>query len=102
MDQQLRLARIVLEDSQAKHQQVTIDLVFEGNQVKGGSEYYGVWRDLNEQGICPFVMSENGEVDFGTTYNGDDRVYEFDILNVQIARVGQQFAWRSDRIRDAR
>ena len=30
MDQQLRLGRIVLEDTQATHQQVTIDLVFAG------------------------------------------------------------------------
>jgi hypothetical protein len=96
MDQQFRLARVVLEDSQARHQQVTIDLVFEGNQIRAGNEYYGVWRDRNEQGICPFVMNENGEVDFGTTYNGDDRFYEFDILRAQIG-LGQQVGWRSDQ-----
>jgi hypothetical protein len=95
MDQQpLRLARIVLEDTQARQQQVTIDLVFEGEQVRLGNEYYGVWRDKNEQSICPFVMNENGEVDFGTSYNGEDRFYEFGVLGAAIG-LGQQVAWRS-------
>src|SRR5262245_18587357 len=68
MDQQLRLGRIVLEDVQAAHQQVTIDLVFVGNAVKRGMEAFGVWRDLQAGGICPFLMNDSGEVDFGTTY----------------------------------
>jgi hypothetical protein len=63
MDQQLRLGRIVLEDAQASHQQVTIDLVFQGNDVKGGIEYFGIWRDRSEGGICPFILNENGEAD---------------------------------------
>ena len=94
MDQQLRLARVVLEDAQAKHQQVIVDLVFAGNQIRRGNEYYGVWRDQNEQAICPFVMNANGEVDFGI-YAGEDRFYQFDILNGQIG-LGQQLAWRND------
>ncbi len=96
MDQEFRLARIVLEDTQARHQQVTIDLVFQGDQIRPGNEYYGVWRDHNEQSICPFVMSGSGEVDFGTTYSGDDRFYGFDILSAQIG-LGQQVGWRSDQ-----
>ena len=96
MDQQLRLGRIVLEDTQANHQQVTIDLVFEGNTVKGGLEYFGIWRDINEDSICPFVMNESGEVDFGTGYSGDDRFYEFDIMSAPIS-LGQQIGWRSDQ-----
>ena len=50
---ELRLARIVLEDTQARHQQITIDLVFEGNRIRPGNEYYGVWRDHQEESICP-------------------------------------------------
>ena len=96
MDQQLRLGRIVLADAQANHQQVTIDMVFQGNDVKPGIEYFGIWRDLNEGSLCPFVMNENGECDFGTGYNGDDRVYQFDILNVPI-EPGAQIGWRSDQ-----
>ncbi len=96
MDQQLRLGRIVLEDTQASHQQVTIDLVFQGNNVKGGIQHYGVWLDRSEGSICPFVLNENGEVDFGTGYSGEDRIYQFDILNAPIG-LGNQIAWRSDQ-----
>jgi hypothetical protein len=96
MDQQLRLGRIVLEDTQATHQQVSIDLVFQGNDVKGGMEYYGIWRDRNDGSICPFVMNENGELDFGTGYGGEDRFYEFDILTTPI-EIGQQIGWRTEQ-----
>ena len=92
----LRLARVVLEDTQARQQQVTIDLVFEGDRIRAGNEYYGVWRDKDSQNICPFVMNENGEIDFGTTYNGEDRFYVFDILGAQIG-LGQQVAWHGDQ-----
>jgi hypothetical protein len=94
--QDLRLARIVLEDTQARHQQITIDLVFEGDQIRRGNEYYGVWRDHNEDSICPFVMNANGEMDFGTGYSGDDRFYELDVLNSRIG-LGQQVALQSDQ-----
>ncbi len=96
MDQQLRLGRIVLEDTQASHQQVTIDLVFQGDAVKSGIEYFGIWRDRNEGSLCPFVLNENGECDFGTGYGGEDRVYQFDILSAPIA-LGHQIDWRSDQ-----
>jgi hypothetical protein len=96
MDQQLRLGRIVLADAQANHQQVTIDMVFQGNDVKPGVPYFGVWEDLNEGSFCPFVLRENGECDFGTSYSGEDRVYQFDILNAPID-VGLQIGWRSDQ-----
>jgi len=96
MDQQLRLGRIVLEDTQASHQQVTIDLVFEGNAVKSGIEYFGIWRDRNEGSLCPFVLNENGECDFGSGYGGEDRVYQFDILSAPIG-LGHQIDWRNEQ-----
>ena len=96
MDQQLRLGRIVLEDTQAVHQQVTIDLVFQGNAVKTGVEYFGIWRDLNEGSLCPFVMNENGECDFGTGYSGEDRVYQLDVFSAPLG-LGHQVGWRSDQ-----
>ena len=96
MDQQVRLGRIVLEDSQASHQQVTIDLVFVGDDVKTGIDYFGIWRDHNEGAVCPFVLTVNGEADFGTGYGGDDRIYQFDILTTPI-NIGQPIGWRSDQ-----
>jgi hypothetical protein len=96
MDQQLRLGRIVLEDTQVPEQQVTIDLVFVGNDVKGGIEHYGVWRDRNEGSICPFVLNENGEADFGTGYVGEDRIYQFDILTTPIG-LGHEIGWCTDQ-----
>jgi hypothetical protein len=96
MDQQLRLGRIVLEDTQVPEQQVTIDLVFVGNNVKGGIEHFGVWRDRSEGSNCPFVLNENGEADFGTGYGGEDRIYQFDILTAPIG-IGQEIGWRTDQ-----
>jgi hypothetical protein len=96
MDQQLRLGRIVLEDMQAPNQQVIIDLVFVGNNVKGGIEHFGVWRDLAEGAICPFVLTESGDADFGTGYGGEDRIYQFDILTAPIA-LGNQIGWRTEQ-----
>ena len=96
MDQQLRLGRIVLEDTQASHQQVTIDLVFIGDNPKGGMESYGIWKDSSQGAICPFVLNENGEADFGTSYCGEDRIYQFDILTTPL-EIGRPVGWRSDQ-----
>jgi hypothetical protein len=95
-DDQLRLGRLVLEDTQVPHQQVTIDLVFVGNDVKVGLEYFGVWRDRNENAVCPFTMDESGNCDFGSGYSGEDRVYQFDILTTPIS-LGQQIGWRTEQ-----
>ena len=95
MDKQLRLGRITLEDTQAAHQQVVLDLVYEGNFVKGGMPYFGLWQDKTEQSLCPFVMSPEGEVDFGTGYSGDDRIYQCNVLEVELA-MGGEVEWRSE------
>ena len=96
MDQQLRLGRIVLEDTQASHQQIVIDLVFIGDNPKAGMEHYGVWKDHNEGSICPFVLNANGEADFGTGYGGEDRIYQFEILTAPLG-LGNPIGWRSDQ-----
>jgi hypothetical protein len=96
MDQQLRLGRIILEDTQASHQQVTVDLVFQGNAVKGGIEYYGIWKDRSDGNVCPFVLTENGEADFGTGYGGEDRIYQFEILTAPLG-LGSPVGWRNDQ-----
>ena len=95
MAEQLRLARIVLENVEARHQDVTIDLVFEGSVVRRGVAYFGVWQDKNEETRCPFVLDPNGEVDFGTGYDGEDRYYETNITQVDLA-IGAQVAWSTE------
>jgi hypothetical protein len=94
MDQQLRLGRIVLAAVDAPHQTISVDIVFEGNAIRRGFEYYGVWRDANERAICPFVLNDDGTVDFGTSYNGEDRVYEFGIFEGPVG-LGHEIGWRS-------
>ena len=42
-------------------------------------------------------MGENGEVDFGTTYSGEDRFYEFDILKTPLGRGAGRLAQRPVR-----
>jgi hypothetical protein len=91
MDQ---MRRVVLEDTQASHQQISIDLALQGNGIKTGADYYGVWVDRNDELICPFVMNDSGEVDFGS-YAGDDRYYAFDIPGANLS-VGQEIGWRSN------
>ena len=95
MAEPLRLARIVLENVDARYQDVTVDLVFEGNTVRPGMFFFGMWRDKNEETCCPFVLDSNGEVDFGTGYDGADRYYETDIAQVTLA-IGADVAWRME------
>jgi hypothetical protein len=94
MDNQLRLGRVVLENVEDRNQTTTVDLVFQGNEVKRGVPYYGIWEDRSQGARCPFVLDDNGECDFGTSYDGDDRIYETDLLEVPIS-IGQQIGWRS-------
>ena len=94
MDKTLRLGRITLEDTQAPHQQVIFDLVYEGNFVKRGMPYFGLWQDKNDETMCPFVMNPEGEVDFGTGSGGPDRTYECNILEVELG-MGNEVDWRS-------
>ncbi len=96
MAEQLRLARIVLENVEARYQDVTIDLIFEGNAVRRGVPFFGVWQDKNEESRCPFVLDPNGEVDFGTGYDGEDRYYETDIASVPLS-IGAQVVWRTEQ-----
>jgi hypothetical protein len=91
MAEPLRLARIVLENVEARHQDITVDLVFEGNSVRRGMFYFGMWRDKNEGVCCPFVL-EDTEVDFGSGYDGEDRYYDTDLTEVDLA-IGAQVAW---------
>jgi hypothetical protein len=94
MDNQLRLGRVVLECVDDKNQITTVDLVFQGNDVKRGIPYFGLWEDQAQGARCPFVLDDSGECDFGTGYNGDDRIYETDLLEVPIS-IGQEVGWRS-------
>jgi hypothetical protein len=95
MAEQLRLARIVIENVDARYQDVTVDLVFEGNTVRRGVPFFGVWQDRNEETRCPFVLDPNGEVDFGTGYDGQDRYYQTNIAEVDLA-IGADVEWRSE------
>jgi hypothetical protein len=91
MDQ---MRRVVLEDTQASHQQIVIDVALEGSNIKSGVDSYGVWVDRNDELVCPFVMNDKGEVDFGS-YAGDDRYYAFDIVGATVS-AGQQIGWRNN------
>jgi hypothetical protein len=95
MDKQLRLGRITLEDTQASNQQVIFDLIYEGNFVKRGQPYFGVWQDTSDESLCPFVMSPEGEVDFGSGYSGNDRIYACNILDVELA-MGNEVEWSTE------
>ena len=92
MDKQLRFGRIALEDTQAATQRVVFDLVYEGNFVKPAPFYLGVWQDSNDESLCPLVLGPDGQVDFGTGYSGNDRVYQCNIHEVELA-MGAEVAW---------
>jgi hypothetical protein len=47
-----------------------------------------------DDALCPFLLAANGEVDFGTGYEGQDRYYETNILQTELM-IGQQVDWRS-------
>jgi hypothetical protein len=56
--------------------------------------YFGLWEDQSQGVRCPFVLDDTGECDFGSNYDGDDRIYETDLLDVPLS-VGQEVGWRS-------
>jgi hypothetical protein len=64
-------------------------------KLKQGLDYFGLWQDKDADTRCPFVLDPSGNVDFGTGYDGQDRYYETDILNIELA-IGQQVGWRTD------
>jgi hypothetical protein len=94
MDNQLRLGRVVLESVDDRNQITTVDLVFQGDDIKRGLSYFGLWEDRAQGARCPFVLDDSGECDFGTSYDGEDRIYETDLLEVPIS-IGQQVGWKS-------
>jgi hypothetical protein len=87
-----RLGRIVFQDTEESSQEISVDLIFVGPQPKGGIEYYGVWQDRHDDVRCPFTLSADGQVDFGTGYDGSDRYYETDLLGKEMA-IGQRITW---------
>jgi hypothetical protein len=89
------LKRVVLQNPDARNQEVRIDLIFDGNQVRRGLEYYGLWQDKDGDVRCPFSLGEAGEVDFGTGYDGADRYYETNLLEKEMV-TGQQVTWNSE------
>jgi hypothetical protein len=92
MDNQLRHLRLVLTNTEAPSQEITIDLIFDGKGVRHGLDYFGLWQDKDNETRCPFVMDPNGSVDFGTGYDGQDRYYETNILQTELA-VGENVGW---------
>ncbi len=87
-----RLGRIVFRNTQEDHLEITIDLIFIGYQPKRGIEYCGLWQDRREDYRCPFTVSTEGHVDFGTGYDDADRYYQTDMLEKALS-VGQRIAW---------
>jgi hypothetical protein len=87
-----RLGRIVFQNAEQRHQEISVDLIFTGPQPKAGIEYYGVWQDHQADTRCPFTLSPDGQVDFGTGYDGGDRYYETDLLKKEMS-IGQRINW---------
>ena len=88
-----RLGRIVFHNTQESSQEISVDLIFVGPQPKGGIEYYGLWQERHEDVRCPFTLSPDGHVDFGTGYDEADRYYETDMLEKEMS-IGQRITWK--------
>ena len=69
----VHLGRVVFENPEAANLEIVIDLVLEGRKAKAGLVYFGVWLDKEAEVTCPFVLDPNGQADFGTSYDGQDR-----------------------------
>ena len=57
-----------------------IDLVLSGAQVKRGGEYFGVWFDTVDNQRCPFVLTKDGQIDYGAGYEDEDQFYGTNLL----------------------
>jgi hypothetical protein len=90
----VHLGRVVFENPEAKNLEIVIDLVLEGRKAKAGLVYFGVWLDKEAEVTCPFVLDPNGQADFGTSYDGQDRYYETNLNSIELG-VGKEILWRS-------
>jgi hypothetical protein len=94
MAMDVHLGRVVFENPEAANLEIVIDLVLEGRKAKAGLVYFGVWLDKEAEVTCPFVLDPNGQADFGTSYDGQDRYYETNLNSIELG-VGQEILWRS-------
>lgn len=88
MPDRYKLVRVVLENTKERHQELRVDFILLDGRIKEGIEYFGMWQDRQEHFRCPFVMSVDGEIDFGTGYDGEDRYYETNFMKKEMI-VGQ-------------
>ena len=98
MTRELKLKRIVLENTQYHHKQIRIDLICEGNKIKSGTEYFGLWQDTVAHYRCPFTLSNKGVIDFGSGYDDEDRYYKTNLLEKEM-EMGQLITSTEDEPR---
>jgi hypothetical protein len=87
-----QLGRIVFQNTEQRHQEISVDLIFAEARPKARIEYYRLWQEHQANTRCPFTLSPDGEVDFGTGYDGADRYYEKDMLEKDMS-IGQRISW---------
>jgi len=79
------LGRIVFQNTEQWHQEISVDLIFTGPQPNTGIEYYEIRQDHQADIGRTFSLSPDSQVDFGTDYYGADRYYETDMLEKEMS-----------------
>ena len=81
-DGAVRVSLVQIDDA---NELLEIDLVLAGGRVKKGLDFFGVYLDKSDNSRCPFVIGNDGRIDYGSGFEGDDQFYETDILNKTFA-----------------
>lgn len=75
-----RAVRVSFQHVEEPNEAMQVDVVLSGNRVKPGQEYYGVWEHKGENIRCPFILTTDGDIDYGFGHADDDQIYETDFL----------------------
>ena len=91
-----QVVRLDLEHVDDANEAMRVDVVLSGGRVKPGSEYFGMWYDKANELRNPFVLCDDGQIDYGDDHEDDDQYYGTDILDKTIA-VGETITcWYED------
>lgn len=79
-----QVVRVEMKHVDEADEFIRMDLVLNGSKVKRGAEYFGMWYDKSDNSRCPFVVSPDGQLDYGYGYVDEDQYYASDLLDKDI------------------
>ena len=82
-DGAVRVSLVQIDDA---NETIELDLVLAGGRPKRGLDFFGVYVDKSDNTRCPFIVGNDGRIDYGSGFEGDDQFYDTDILSKTFAQ----------------